>query len=923
MRARLLILLLLAAGAALRAQNAPVGVILAADSSFIQLPGIETQFAARPGMILKPGYRLRADTGAVRFAFCPASTRQTLLPGHELVIPESSLPPTPGLFSGVEKLPFCELPSVLPRDPSGLGSGLPSTSPGAPAVDILDATRQAIALDKEGNHGAAAEEFKKIGANYPDAVWTRGVSVVRTRSADQPQGKTFALLIGISEYPPESPFKSLQYAHADAEAFADFLRSPRGGSLAEDQIRLLINSQATRDGIDSAVRTFVDRAAGKQNTLILFIAGHADFLVTEKDPATGAVVNREPYIMTADVYRQDVKSTGYPMAEFRSLIAEQTLQFGRVIVYADICHAGYIRDVASERGLEPAVKQVFSNRQGNVGVMLAAEANRYAFEADEFGRHGAFTYTVLEGLNGGAVFRNSKVITFADLFRHVVNGLGELTNNTQTPDKFVNDDQMAVLDDVTRTPGITLPKATPLPVNVTRRTRSGFPGSQQSAPGGARPPVNSEFARLAQADPLAAVPTYERMASDPGVSQDSRRQLAEVLRVALEEHGQQVLIQYLHGEQIPQTKAAFDLGARYFEEALRLPEATAFDESRMWFCKGRALIFDRDESRYQQAVALLERSILLDPDHAYAYNALGIAYLEQVRRHPEFYPRAVSAFHDALRFAPAWAYPMHNLALTWSEQGNFALAVNSYRMAMRLAPQYSYLPYNLALVNQRMNRLDEADQLYRVALRQAEENRESGLTPAVTPWRERADIFNGLGAVAASRRKFKLAQDYYERALQDDPGLEAAKYNLANLLARAGPSTRAVDLWRSNIAAAPQEPASRLALAAYLESNGDRSAATREYEGAVRVAPAHVAARQALARLYENDGRWQDAYEQLKAARGLSPEHPGIAEEFGDAAAKAGRPGEAAAAYREAIRLFVQGRDRKRVSLKLLAGGAK
>src|ERR1700727_1550110 len=90
---------LFAAVALLRAQDAaPVGVILAAQSSFVQLPGIETQFEAKPGMALRPVYPLRSANGRVRFAFCPANTQQTLLPGHELIVPQSSLPQTPGLF---------------------------------------------------------------------------------------------------------------------------------------------------------------------------------------------------------------------------------------------------------------------------------------------------------------------------------------------------------------------------------------------------------------------------------------------------------------------------------------------------------------------------------------------------------------------------------------------------------------------------------------------------------------------------------------------------------------------------------------------------------------------------------------------------------------------------------------------------------
>ena len=646
------------------------------------------------------------------------------------------------------------------------------------------------------------------------------------------------------------------------------------------------------------------------------MAGHGDFLTTIEDPFTRKIVQRDPYFVTADVYGQDVKTTGFPMTELGKLIAEQTLRFGRVLVYLDVCHAGYVRDTANQHGLQPAVKSVFSDRQGNVGVMMAADATSYAYEAAEFGMHGAFTYTVLSGLNGAAAHRNDPVITFADLFRYVINGVGELTNNAQSPDKFVNNDQMIVLDDVTKTPGITLPKAMPLPEMLTRR--SGRRGQQvQSSGQRAEPTQFSKFDSLAKREPLTAVSEFSRIAHDSSVPEETKRQRAEVLRVSLLEHGQQILIRYMHGEQIPQTKADFELGGRYFEEALRLPLATAFDESRMWFCKGRALIFDREESHYREAVRLLERSIVLDPVHSYAYNGLGIAYLEQVRTHPEYYQRAIAAFHDALRFAPDWAYPMHNLALAQAEQGEFDLAAKSYRRAMELAPAYSYLPYNLALLNQRMNRLGEAENLYRLALRAAEEARNSGLVPAVSPWQERANILNALGTVAAATRRYRVAQEYYQQALHDDDHLTSAKYNLAVLLSRIGPSTQAETLWRENIAAEPAALPSRLALAEYLARHGDQNGAVGELEAAIAVAPQHTGARRELAKLYATANRWRDAYAELEVARKQTPDAAGIAEEYADAAVKIGRPTEAAAAYRDAARLYGSKRDQKRVEAKL------
>ena len=73
----------------------------------------------------------------------------------------------------------------------------------------------------------------------------------------------------------------------------------------------------------------------------------------------------------------------------------------------------------------------------------------------------------------------------------------------------------------------------------------------------------------------------------------------------------------------------------------RAPRASsAFDEARMLFCRGRALIFDH---AYGAARTMLERSIRLDPARGYAYNALGIAYLEQIAANASTFDAAVVA----------------------------------------------------------------------------------------------------------------------------------------------------------------------------------------------------------------------------------------------------------------------------------------
>lgn len=272
---------------ALWAQNtAPVGIILSADRSFVQFTGIETMLPAAPGMELRPGFHIKTGNGTVRFAFCPEKTAQTLSPGQEIEIPSVHLRQASEIYSDIQQLPFCELPPTSERSLAAVDTSevLPVSSYPGEKADLLGTVQEAEGLARAGNSAAAAERYRRLAANYPEAAWTRGVIVRHLNESHTPsagpQGKIFALLIGISKYPKEAPLGDLMFADADAKSFGEFLRSQQGASLPDSQIKLLLDEQATRDGIDSAVNTFVNQAASKENTLILFVASHGHFLKT-------------------------------------------------------------------------------------------------------------------------------------------------------------------------------------------------------------------------------------------------------------------------------------------------------------------------------------------------------------------------------------------------------------------------------------------------------------------------------------------------------------------------------------------------------------------------------------------------------------------------------------------------------------------
>ena len=290
------------------------------------------------------------------------------------------------------------------------------------------------------------------------------------RSTDTPprpqpgvlKGKTYALLIGISTYQHDPPVQSLKFADKDALTFKDLLTSDVGGGLQPDQIRLLINEGATRATIDDAVKNFVSPHASPDNTLIFFVAGHGVYLKTEENPVTHKTLERDPYILTYESNSQDPKTTGYPMAEFRGMIAQQAVTYGRVLVFVDVCHADNVAGIAGGSELQVPVQKVFDGAAGDLGLLMASGAKQSAIESSNFGGgHGAFSYFLVDGMNGAAALEGESSLTFVDVAEFVHNNVSLFTRRAQVPSAIATHDDMILVPDVHKK-GIPLAAAEPL-----------------------------------------------------------------------------------------------------------------------------------------------------------------------------------------------------------------------------------------------------------------------------------------------------------------------------------------------------------------------------------------------------------------------------------------------------------------------------
>ena len=642
-------MLLLALAVAARADQ-PVGLVLSPGGSKLLRANTETPLAARPGDLLFAGDGPRTETGAASFLFCPAKTLQTLSPSGEIHFD----PKAPKVKSGqISEKPAgaCALPETLrvavasqqhygvsmtrgkldappiPRDklPADVIAELPPDS-----KDPADLVASAVVFEKHKLLANTLDTYDKLKEQWPDAVWVKSkifelqeslATQNAATAAAGPGGQTYALLICISKYKRSDLW--LQYANADATLFSELLLSQRGGGVPAANLTLLTDEKATLPAVRLAFQDLLKRRAQKTDTVVILIAGH------------GTVDGKNAFILTYDADPQDLASTALPMSEVAGLFQEELKKVGRVLLFADVCRAGTIGTIQSTTVNSDV--QHLGDAEGDLFGLLASRTKELSMEGPQFGGgHGVFSYYVVKGLSGAADANSDGVVDANELIDYVTAQVPKASTNKQHPREFGAYDNGMKLSDIKK-PGPDIARF-PILIDSTRgepfylaSNEPAFPDTEDLMR------FNDAIVRgrLLPDQPQNAFDALSALKTQ--VTPDRYIEIENQLRIALENRAQEVLLRYLSGDQNPQTQQDFNQGARYMAAERQLTNESLFLEGRQDFFEGRALLFDK---KFADAAGRIEQAVRIDPGAAYAYNALGIAYLENrrssTRRSPLF-----------------------------------------------------------------------------------------------------------------------------------------------------------------------------------------------------------------------------------------------------------------------------------------------
>jgi hypothetical protein len=202
---------------------------------------------------------------------------------------------------------------------------------------------------------------------------------------------TYALVVGISDYQHPS-IPDLKYADKDAAAFVQYLESEAGGRVKPENIRLLLNQDATMARFAVALDWLMDQCDSNSQAIIYF-SGHGD--VERKS------ISQPGFLLFWDSPANVYMSGGtFSVGMLQEIIATLSLKSNaNVIVALDACRSGKLAgfEVNGSQLTNLSLSKQFAREI----KLLSCQGNEFSLEGEQWGKgRGVFSYYLTRGLMG-------------------------------------------------------------------------------------------------------------------------------------------------------------------------------------------------------------------------------------------------------------------------------------------------------------------------------------------------------------------------------------------------------------------------------------------------------------------------------------------------------------------------------------------
>ncbi|MFT5746157.1 MAG: hypothetical protein ACI9XO_002362 [Paraglaciecola sp.] len=247
-----------------------------------------------------------------------------------------------------------------------------------------------------------------------------GEMLAQTTPKETPQGdlmtfreatdmKVWAVVIGIASY---DHMPTLRYTDDDAYRIYAHLKSPEGGALKDNQVRILIDEDATKAKISQTMREVFSQA-GPNDLVLLYFSGHGlkgSFLPIDFDGFNNKLDHEE--------VKEILESSP---AKYKLCIA-------------DACHSGSLLAMKSGNVTNVLANyyKTLATAKSGTALIMSSKSNETSLESSGL-RQGVFSHFLIRGLKGEADLDGNKVVTIQELFAFIDKNVQSYTGNRQSP----------------------------------------------------------------------------------------------------------------------------------------------------------------------------------------------------------------------------------------------------------------------------------------------------------------------------------------------------------------------------------------------------------------------------------------------------------------------------------------------------------
>lgn len=567
---------------------------------------------------------------------------------------------------------------------------------------------------------------------------------------------TRAVVVGISDY--QSPaITDLKYADRDARAFADWLKSPAGGSVPEENIQLLLNDQAKNADFGAALDGLAEDSR-EGDLAIIYFSGHGDVETKTR--------NQFGFLLAWDSPPTNYKAGAYALIFLQDIISTIADKKARVLVIADACHAGKLAGSA-DGGTQATAQYLAQQFAGEIKI-LSCQPNEFALEGKEWGGgRGAFSFNLIEALTGLADKNGDAKVNLYEVDRYLGDVVpAQTAPHSQIP--MVIGDKQAVVAYVDAAA-----------LDSLRASKSGLMASIDTTEEKGLGDADSSARQLYEAFTIAlkqgrllepagqnANDLYERLLGEPAL-QALHGLMRRNLAAALQNDPQQALNALLESDPNEVTAWRADPARyadypRYLSRALELLGEGHYMYNTLLSKKQYFEAYlhlrniadvatnpEQREAERNSARTLLREAIELEPYAAYLYHALASSFFNT---NPVRTDSVAVYCQKAMEYAPQWLMPYLDLFYEYHvAQNNYLDGEKWLLLAVERNPESYIVLERLAWLRQWQNRTGEALDICRRMI-------------ALKP-----DLFSGYGTMGTTywmRGEYAQAVELLEQAAQ-------------------------------------------------------------------------------------------------------------------------------------------------------------